>query len=228
MLALAMIQSQLPELDSNQFYQIINGYEDRFEKLAKSIGSDRNKVAQLVLAISYIEYSGMRAILSSCRGQYVSSTTMQHVLDEGRHAHYLYKMANKLNGVELYYSQVPNARSTASYFNRLYVAAKNILSKVNPSSDLDTLDFHVFCFVVYTVELRAIKMFKVLNKLSIQYDWGINFNLLISDEHEHLNMVRKPLDSILTTAHPGYKKFISQEGRFYNYYLKSLEDYFKV
>ena len=228
MLALAMFEDVITEPISNPYFQSIDGYEARFEKIAQKIGFDRKKVAKLVLAISYVEYSGMRAISSTCRGVHVTSTTMQHILDEGRHAHYLYKMAIKLNEGELDYSQVPNSRATAHYYNRLYVSAKKILQDVDTTLSVDDLDFNVFCFVVSTVELRAIKMFKVLNKLSNQYDWGINFNLLISDELEHLNMVNEPLKSILDVADPGYQKFIAYEGRFYNYFLKSLENYFNA
>ena len=102
------------------------------------------------------------------------------------------------------------------------------MQNVTINLSAEDLDFNVFCFVVFTVELRAIKMFKVLNKLSNTHDWGINFNLLISDELEHLNMVREPLNSLLTIADPEYKKFIALEGRFYNYFLKSLENHFQA
>ncbi|MGZ3690025.1 MAG: hypothetical protein ACXVAX_00890 [Pseudobdellovibrio sp.] len=223
-----MLEDVSTESISNPYYSTIDGYESRFEKIAKKIGHDRKKVARLVLAISYVEYSGMRAISSTCRGTHVSSATMQHILDEGRHAHYLYKMASKLNEGELDYSMVPTTKATAHYYNRLYVSAKKILHGVCRDLSVDDLDYNVFCFVVSTVELRAIKMFKVLNKLSNQYDWGVNFNLLISDELDHLNMVNEPLKSILNIADPGYRKFIAYEGRFYNYYLKSLENYFNA
>ena len=143
-----MLEELTTDSISNPYFHSIDGYESRFEKIAKKIGSDRKKVARLVLAISYIEYSGMRAISSTCRGVHVSSTTMQHILDEGRHAHYLYKMANKLNEGELDYSLVPNAKATAHYYNRLYVSAKKILEKVDTSLSVDDLDYNVFCFVV--------------------------------------------------------------------------------
>lgn len=144
--------------------------------------------AKWLNTLSYMENAGAKKISASEHKENVNLIILKHAAEEHRHAYYLKKQLDKLDGnlCKTYTNEellVPN--DTKFYLNALDVAVCRYLKQHFNLSGYD-LKFAAYLFVTYAIEVRADELYPVYQDVLTDARSKVNVKSIILEEEGHL------------------------------------------
>ena len=157
---------------------------------------DKKNHALWLNTLSFLEYIGCRKIIKSQHASYMNFTLLSHMVEEARHSFFFRKLA-KENGLEdaasFSSSYLLGHQSAENYFQRL---DKGIEKKLQESLGEEKSSIYAFlnyCYSTLLVELRAVQVYSIYEKLLRNTSSSFSLEGLLSEEEEHLSAIDKEL-----------------------------------
>jgi rubrerythrin len=144
--------------------------------------------AKWLNTLSYMENAGAKKISASEHKENVNLIILKHAAEEHRHAYYLKKQLDKLEGdlCKTYTTAellAPN--DTKFYLNALDVAVCRYLKQHFNLSGYE-LKFAAYLFVTYAIEVRADELYPVYQDVLTAAKSKVNVKSIILEEEGHL------------------------------------------
>jgi hypothetical protein len=178
--------------------------------------------ARWLNTFSYLEFIGFRKIIKSQKSSFIDSKTLEHAIEEGRHALLLKKLAMKFGGNK-FNSYSPDlmlcANQAARYFYYLDQACDAEFSQASSKIEQARL---VYLCLTWLVEVRALSIYGLYRKTA--KNAGINLPLsgLLAEEDSHL----KSVEAEMRTRIPNFEVKVEElrlvEKRLYDDYLLAV------
>ncbi|MBB5437380.1 rubrerythrin [Pedobacter sp. AK017] len=156
--------------------------------ILESIVNDNLLHAKWLNTLSYMENAGAKKISASEHKEQVNLIILKHAAEEHRHAYYLKKQLEKLDGnlCKTYTNEellTPN--HTKFYLNALDVAVCRYLKQHFNLSGHE-LKFAAYLFVTYAIEVRADELYPVYQQVLTNAKSKVNVKSIILEEEGHL------------------------------------------
>jgi len=144
--------------------------------------------AKWLNTLSYMENAGAKKISASEHKENVNLIILKHAAEEHRHAYYLKKQLDKLEGglCKTYTNEellTPN--HTKFYLNALDVAVCRYLKQHFDLSGYE-LKFAAYLFVTYAIEVRADELYPVYQEVLTNAGSRVTVKSIILEEEGHL------------------------------------------
>jgi len=158
------------------------------DKVINRIVDDRELHAKWLNTLSLMENTGARKI-SACEDKTdVTLIILKHAAEEHRHAYYLKKQIDKLEGslcptYSNHYLLAPKA--SRFYLNMLDVAVCRYL-KEELSLEGKDLRFAAYLLVTYAIEVRADELYPIYQSSLDNAGSKVNVKSIIAEEEGHL------------------------------------------
>lgn len=144
--------------------------------------------AKWLNTLSYMENAGAKKISASEHKERVNLIILKHAAEEHRHAYYLKKQLDKLDGqlCKTYTNdELLTPNHTKFYLNALDVAVCRYL-KENFNLSGYELKFAAYLFVTYAIEVRADELYPVYQAVLTKAKSKVNVKSIILEEEGHL------------------------------------------
>jgi len=156
--------------------------------ILENIVSDNTLHAKWLNTLSYMENAGAKKISASEHKENVNLIILKHAAEEHRHAYYLKKQLDKLEGglCKTYTNEellTPN--HTKFYLNALDVAVCRYLKQHFNLSGYE-LKFAAYLFVTYAIEVRADELYPVYQEVLSNAGSKVTVKSIILEEEGHL------------------------------------------
>ena len=170
------------------------------KSILETIVSDNILHAKWLNTLSFMENAGARKISASEHKETVNLIILKHAAEEHRHAYYLKKQLDKLDGglCKTYKSEellTPN--HTRFYLNALDIAVCRYLKQEFNLSGFE-LKFAAYLFVTYAIEVRADELYPVYQEVLTQAGSKVTVKSIILEEEGHLEEMLNQLKSFST------------------------------
>jgi rubrerythrin len=156
--------------------------------ILENIVKDNTLHAKWLNTLSYMENAGAKKISASEHKENVNLIILKHAAEEHRHAYYLKKQLDKLDGglCKTYTNEellTPN--HTKFYLNALDVAVCRYLKQHFNLSGYE-LKFAAYLFVTYAIEVRADELYPVYQEVLTDAGSRVTVKSIILEEEGHL------------------------------------------
>jgi rubrerythrin len=156
--------------------------------ILENIVNNNTLHAKWLNTLSYMENAGAKKISASEHKENVNLIILKHAAEEHRHAYYLKKQLDKLDGnlCKTYTNdELLTPNQTKFYLNALDVAVCRYLKKEFSLSGYD-LKFAAYLFVTYAIEVRADELYPVYQDVLTNAKSKVNVKSIILEEEGHL------------------------------------------
>jgi bacterioferritin (cytochrome b1) len=167
------------------------------KSILENIVSDNELHSKWLNTLSYMENAGAKKISASEHKEEVNLIILKHAAEEHRHAYYLKKQLEKLDGAlcKTYKShELLTPNHTRFYLNALDVAVCRYLKQEFKLSGFD-LKFAAYLFVTYAIEVRADELYPVYQEVLTQAGSRVTVKSIILEEEGHLEEMLNQLKS---------------------------------
>ncbi|WP_285057792.1 hypothetical protein [Pedobacter ginsengisoli] len=144
--------------------------------------------AKWLNTLSYMENAGAKKISASEHKENVNLIILKHAAEEHRHAYYLKKQLDKLEGglCKTYTNdELLTPNHTKFYLNALDVAVCRYLKQHFNLSGYE-LKFAAYLFVTYAIEVRADELYPVYQEVLTNAGSRVTVKSIILEEEGHL------------------------------------------
>lgn len=187
---------------------------------------DNNELhARWLNTLSYMENAGAKKISASEHKENVNLIILKHAAEEHRHAYYLKKQLDKLEGelCKTYKNHellAPN--HTKFYLNALDVAVCRYLKK---EFDLDgyELKFAAYLFVTYAIEVRADELYPIYQEVLTNAGSKVTVKSIILEEEGHLEEMLNQLKTFSEDWELHAEVVIKIEQEMFSNWIDSLD-----
>jgi rubrerythrin len=168
--------------------------------ILENIVNDNTLHAKWLNTLSYMENAGAKKISASEHKENVNLIILKHAAEEHRHAYYLKKQLDKLDGglCKTYTNEellTPN--HTKFYLNALDVAVCRYLKQHFNLSGYE-LKFAAYLFVTYAIEVRADELYPVYQDVLTSAGSKVTVKSIILEEEGHLEEMLNQLKTFST------------------------------
>lgn len=156
--------------------------------ILENIVSDNVLHAKWLNTLSYMENAGAKKISASEHKEQVNLIILKHAAEEHRHAYYLKKQLDKLDGnlCKTYTNdELLTPNHTKFYLNALDVAVCRYLKQHFNLSGYE-LKFAAYLFVTYAIEVRADELYPVYQDVLTRAGSKVTVKSIILEEEGHL------------------------------------------
>lgn len=156
--------------------------------ILENIVNDNTLHAKWLNTLSYMENAGAKKISASEHKENVSLIILKHAAEEHRHAYYLKKQLDKLEGglCRTYTNdELLTPNHTKFYLNALDVAVCRYLKQYFNLSGYE-LKFAAYLFVTYAIEVRADELYPVYQEVLTNAGSRVTVKSIILEEEGHL------------------------------------------
>jgi rubrerythrin len=156
--------------------------------ILENIVNDNTLHAKWLNTLSYMENAGAKKISASEHKENVSLIILKHAAEEHRHAYYLKKQLDKLEGglCRTYTNdELLTPNHTKFYLNALDVAVCRYLKQHFNLSGYE-LKFGAYLFVTYAIEVRADELYPVYQEVLTHTGSRVTVKSIILEEEGHL------------------------------------------
>ncbi|WP_316811515.1 hypothetical protein [Pedobacter heparinus] len=160
----------------------------QLQSILENIVSDNLLHAKWLNTLSYMENAGAKKISASEHKEQVNLIILKHAAEEHRHAYYLKKQLDKLDGnlCKTYTNdELLTPNHTKFYLNALDVAVCRYLKQHFNLSGYE-LKFAAYLFVTYAIEVRADELYPVYQDVLTRAKSKVNVKSIILEEEGHL------------------------------------------
>jgi len=157
--------------------------------ILENIVNDNMLHAKWLNTLSYMENAGAKKISASEHKENVNLIILKHAAEEHRHAYYLKKQLEKLEGGVLCKTytnaELLTPNHTKFYLNALDVAVCRYLKR---EFNLDgyELKFAAYLFVTYAIEVRADELYPIYQEVLTNAGSKVTVKSIILEEEGHL------------------------------------------
>ncbi|HMI03214.1 MAG TPA: hypothetical protein VK541_12065 [Pedobacter sp.] len=156
--------------------------------ILENIVNDNTLHAKWLNTLSYMENAGAKKISASEHKENVNLIILKHAAEEHRHAYYLKKQLDKLEGglCKTYTNdELLTPNHTKFYLNALDVAVCRYLKRHFNLSGYE-LKFAAYLFVTYAIEVRADELYPVYQDVLTSAGSRVTVKSIILEEEGHL------------------------------------------
>lgn len=160
----------------------------QLQSILENIVKDNLLHARWLNTLSYMENAGAKKISASEHKEQVNLIILKHAAEEHRHAYYLKKQLDKLDGnlCKTYTNdELLTPSHTKFYLNALDVAVCRYLKQHFNLSGYE-LKFAAYLFVTYAIEVRADELYPVYQEVLTRAKSKVNVKSIILEEEGHL------------------------------------------
>lgn len=165
--------------------------------ILENIVKDNTLHAKWLNTLSYMENAGAKKISASEHKENVNLIILKHAAEEHRHAYYLKKQLDKLEGglCKTYTNaELLTPNYTKFYLNALDVAVCRYLKQHFNLSGYE-LKFAAYLFVTYAIEVRADELYPVYQEVLTNAGSKVTVKSIILEEEGHLEEMLNQLKS---------------------------------
>jgi hypothetical protein len=158
------------------------------KSILETIVNDNTLHSKWLNTLSFMENAGAKKISASEHKEDVNLIILKHAAEEHRHAYYLKKQLEKLEGglCKTYKShELLTPDHTRFYLNALDIAVCRYLKKEFGLAGFD-LRFAAYLFVTYAIEVRADELYPVYQEVLTQANSRVTVKSIILEEEGHL------------------------------------------
>lgn len=169
----------------------------QIQGILENIVSDNVLHAKWLNTLSYMENAGAKKISASEHKEQVNLIILKHAAEEHRHAYYLKKQLDKLDGTlcKTYTNdELLTPNHTKFYLNALDVAVCRYLKQKFNLSGYE-LKFAAYLFVTYAIEVRADELYPIYQDVLTKAKSKVNVKSIILEEEGHLEEMINQLTS---------------------------------
>lgn len=169
----------------------------QIQRILENIVSDNLLHAKWLNTLSYMENAGAKKISASEHKEQVNLIILKHAAEEHRHAYYLKKQLDKLEGnlCKTYTNdELLTPNHTKFYLNALDVAVCRYLKQQFNLTGYE-LKFAAYLFVTYAIEVRADELYPVYQDVLTNAKSKVNVKSIILEEEGHLEEMLNQLKS---------------------------------
>lgn len=195
------------------------------KSVLENIVSDTETHARWLNTLSYMENAGAKKISASEHKEQVNLIILKHAAEEHRHAYYLKKQLEKLDGelCKTYTNAellAPN--HTKFYLNALDVAVCRYLKQHFNLSGYE-LKFAAYLFVTYAIEVRADELYPIYQTVLTEAGSKVTVKSIILEEEGHLDEMLNQLRSFSDDWEQHAALVIKIEQEMFADWIKGLE-----
>jgi hypothetical protein len=170
------------------------------KSILETIVNDNTLHSKWLNTLSFMENAGAKKISASEHKEDVNLIILKHAAEEHRHAYYLKKQLEKLEGglCKTYKShELLTPDHTRFYLNALDIAVCRYLKKEFGLAGFD-LKFAAYLFVTYAIEVRADELYPVYQEVLTQAHSRVTVKSIILEEEGHLEEMLNQLKAFST------------------------------
>ncbi|SMD16517.1 hypothetical protein [Pedobacter nyackensis] len=160
----------------------------QIQAILENIVNDNVLHSKWLNTLSYMENAGAKKISASEHKEQVNLIILKHAAEEHRHAYYLKKQLDKLDGdlCKTYTNdELLTPNHTKFYLNALDVAVCRYLKEEFDLIGCE-LKFAAYLFVTYAIEVRADELYPVYQDVLTKAGSKVNVKSIILEEEGHL------------------------------------------
>lgn len=196
----------------------------QLQGIIENIVNDNVLHAKWLNTLSYMENAGAKKISASEHKEQVNLIILKHAAEEHRHAYYLKKQLDKLDGnlCKTYTNEellTPN--HTKFYLNALDVAVCRYLKQHFNLSGYE-LKFAAYLFVTYAIEVRADELYPVYQEVLTKARSKVNVKSIILEEEGHLEEMLNQLKEFSPDWEKHAEVVIKIEQEMFNEWMSNL------
>jgi len=197
----------------------------QLQAILENIVKDNVLHAKWLNTLSYMENAGAKKISASEHKEQVNLIILKHAAEEHRHAYYLKKQLDKLDGdlCKTYTSdELLTPNHTKFYLNALDVAVCRYLKQHFNLSGYE-LKFAAYLFVTYAIEVRADELYPVYQEVLTGAGSKVNVKSIILEEEGHLEEMLNQLKTFSADWEVHAKVVIKMEQEMFNKWIENLK-----
>lgn len=198
----------------------------QIKPILENIVNDNTLHAKWLNTLSYMENAGAKKISASEHKEHVNLIILKHAAEEHRHAYYLKKQLDKLDGglCKTYTNEellTPN--HTKFYLNALDVAVCRYLKQHFNLSGYE-LKFAAYLFVTYAIEVRADELYPVYQEVLTDAGSRVTVKSIILEEEGHLEEMLNQLKTFSADWEKHAEVVIKIEQEMFEDWTSNLKD----
>lgn len=197
----------------------------QLQAILENIVNDNLLHAKWLNTLSYMENAGAKKISASEHKEQVNLIILKHAAEEHRHAYYLKKQLDKLEGglCKTYTNdELLTPNHTKFYLNALDVAVCRYLKQHFNLSGYE-LKFAAYLFVTYAIEVRADELYPVYQDVLTKYGSRVNVKSIILEEEGHLEEMLNQLKTFSADWEEHAKVVIKIEQEMFDNWVGNLQ-----
>lgn len=197
----------------------------QLQSILENIVNDNLLHAKWLNTLSYMENAGAKKISASEHKEQVNLIILKHAAEEHRHAYYLKKQLDKLEGglCKTYTNdELLTPNHTKFYLNALDVAVCRYLKQHFHLSG-DELKFAAYLFVTYAIEVRADELYPVYQDVLTKAGSRVNVKSIILEEEGHLEEMLNQLKTFSQDWEEHAKVVIKIEQEMFDNWVGNLQ-----
>jgi len=172
----------------------------QLKSILETIVNDNVLHSKWLNTLSFMENAGAKKISASEHKEDVNLIILKHAAEEHRHAYYLKKQLEKLEGglCKTYKSnELLTPNHTRFYLGALDIAVCRYLKQEFNLSGFE-LKFAAYLFVTYAIEVRADELYPIYQEVLTQAGSRVTVKSIILEEEGHLEEMLNQLKSFST------------------------------
>ncbi|MES2829283.1 MAG: hypothetical protein V4687_14065 [Bacteroidota bacterium] len=192
--------------------------------ILENIVSDNTLHAKWLNTLSYMENAGAKKISASEDKENVNLIILKHAAEEHRHAYYLKKQLDKLDGnlCKTYTNaELLTPNNTKFYLNALDVSVCRYLKEQFNLSGSE-LKFAAYLFVTYAIEVRADELYPIYQEILTESRSKVNVKSIILEEEGHLEEMLNQLKTFSADWEKHAEVVIAIEQQMFNDWISAL------
>lgn len=196
----------------------------QIKSILENIVSNNTLHAKWLNTLSYMENAGAKKISASEHKENVNLIILKHAAEEHRHAYYLKKQLDKLDGslCKTYTNdELLTPKNTKFYLNALDVAVCRYLKEHFNLTGYE-LKFAAYLFVTYAIEVRADELYPVYQDVLTAAKSKVTVKSIILEEEGHLEEMLNQLRSFSPDWEKHAEVVIGIEQAMFNDWVSSL------
>jgi hypothetical protein len=194
------------------------------KSILETIVNDNTLHSKWLNTLSFMENAGAKKISASEHKEDVNLIILKHAAEEHRHAYYLKKQLEKLEGglCKTYKShELLTPDHTRFYLNALDIAVCRYLKKEFGLAGFD-LKFAAYLFVTYAIEVRADELYPVYQEVLTQANSRVTVKSIILEEEGHLEEMLNQLKAFSTDWEHHAKLVVKIEQEMFDKWINHL------
>ena len=196
----------------------------QLQRIIENIVNDNVLHAKWLNTLSYMENAGAKKISASEHKEQVNLIILKHAAEEHRHAYYLKKQLDKLDGslCKTYTNdELLTPNHTKFYLNALDVSVCRYLKQHFNLSGYE-LKFAAYLFVTYAIEVRADELYPVYQEVLTKARSKVNVKSIILEEEGHLEEMLNQLKDFAPDWEKHAEIVIKIEQEMFNNWMSNL------
>jgi hypothetical protein len=191
--------------------------EPTSEILARIV-DDRALHARFLNTLSMMEHMGSYKIMATQKGPLIDQATLKHSAEEGRHAFFFKRLAERDAGRALTYGadDLLAAAAARNYFQRLEAS---VVSALGTDADRRA----AYLTMSLTVEFRAVWAYRIYQTVLTGAGQAISLKSLLAEEAGHLTDMAERLEGLGQFDTARQRRLLAIEKSLYERLLSALD-----